>query len=110
MNTMPHTAASKTRRAVEAVPQEIADAVQEGSERLTPALAQAAERAESLVRQGADALREHAANLREHAADASDRTSGYIRDEPLKSVLIAAAAGAAVMAVASFALRDRAPR
>jgi ElaB/YqjD/DUF883 family membrane-anchored ribosome-binding protein len=109
MNTNVHTTATNARRAVEAAPQAIADAVQEGSERITPALVQAAERAESLVRQSADALRDHATNLRERAADASDRTASYIRDEPLKSVLIAAAAGAALMAVANLALRSRQP-
>jgi ElaB/YqjD/DUF883 family membrane-anchored ribosome-binding protein len=109
MNTVSHTTAANARRAVEAAPQAIADAVQEGSERITPAIVQAAEQAESLMRQGADALREHAASLRERATDATDRTAGYIRDEPLKSVLIAAAAGAALMAIANLAMRSRQP-
>ena len=83
---------------------------EEGSERITPALVQAAEDAEGLVRRGAEALREQATHLRERAADASDRTAGYIRDEPLKSVLIAAAAGAALMAIANLAVRARESR
>lgn len=106
MNPTLHTT---TRGNAVGTEQVLADAVQEGSERITPALVQAAERAESLVRQSADALRDHASQLRERAADASDRTAGYIRDEPLKSVLIAAAAGAALMAVANLALRSRQP-
>lgn len=107
MNATLHTT---TRRSAAASEQVLADAVQEGSERITPALAQAAEEAEGLVRRSADALREHAAALRERAADASDRTAGYIRDEPLKSVLIAAAAGAALMAIANLAVRARESR
>ena len=48
--------------------------------------------------------------LREQAHRASDGTRGYIRDEPLKSMLFAAATGAAIMAklheVAQIVERD----
>ncbi len=107
MNTVSHTTAANARRAVEAAPQAIADAVQEGSERITPSIVQAAERAENLVRQGADALREHAASLRERATDATDRTAGYIRDEPVKAVLIAAAVGAGAAALIGWLSSSR---
>lgn len=108
MITSPNT--TNGRRAASHATEAIADAVHEGADRVAPALAQAAEQAETLVRQGADALREQAAQLRERAARASDRTIGYIQDEPLKSVLIAAAAGAALMALANLATRAREAR
>lgn len=38
--------------------------------------------------------------VRDNAAIVSDKTVTYIRDEPVKSMLIAAAAGAAVVALA----------
>lgn len=107
MNPTLHTT---TRSQATGTEQVLADAVQEGSERITPALVKAAEEAESLVRRSAEALREQTAHLRERAAGATDRTAAYIRDEPLKSVLIAAAAGAALMAIANLAVRARESR
>lgn len=107
MNAKLHTS---TRDQVTEGEQVLADAVQEGSERITPALVKAAEEAESLVRRSAEALREQTAHLRERAASATDSTAAYIRDEPLKSVLIAAAAGAALMAVASLIARSHESR
>lgn len=44
--------------------------------------------------------------VREGAAQVSDRTVTYIRDEPVKSMLIAAATGAAIVALARFAGRS----
>ena len=104
MNPTLHTT---TRGNAVGTEQVLADAVQEGSERITPALVKAAEEAESLVRRSAEALREQTTHLRERAAGATDRTAAYIRDEPLKSVLIAAAAGAALMAIANLVVRAR---
>jgi ElaB/YqjD/DUF883 family membrane-anchored ribosome-binding protein len=50
-----------------------------------------------LAKQGVDAVRERSQQVREQALRASDGTLNYIRDEPVKAVLIAAAAGAALM-------------
>lgn len=44
--------------------------------------------------------------LREKAQDASECTVNYIKHEPLKSVLIAAATGAALMALVSLVSRS----
>lgn len=48
-----------------------------------------------------DTLRDHGRELRLRAQVAGERTVGYIQDEPVKSVLVAAAAGAALMALFS---------
>ena len=45
--------------------------------------------------------------LRQGAYQISDRTADYIRNEPVKSVLIAAAAGASLVALASLLGRSR---
>jgi len=45
--------------------------------------------------------------LRDRAHRASDHTVGYIRDEPVKAILIAVAAGAAIAALASLLSRSR---
>lgn len=83
---------------------EQADAVQAQA---TPALLRVAEQAGALLERSADAVRDGSKQLRDGALRASDRTVDYIRDEPLKSVLIAAAGGAALMALAQLVSRQR---
>lgn len=104
-----NTTSSSVNASLSATPaaEALAEALHSGSERVTPALVRAAEQAESIVRHGAEAVREQTAQLRDRAARATDRTVGYIQDEPLKAVLIAAAAGAALMAIANLAMRPR---
>ena len=55
---------------------------------------------------GIDAVRDSSAQLREKATQVSDATAGRVRDEPLKAVLIAAAAGAGLMALVVLASRS----
>lgn len=85
----------------------LSDGVQDMHDRTAPRLARMAEQAEGLVRRGADVMRDRSQQLREGAYRASDYTRSYIRDEPLKSVLIAAFAGAAVIAIANLLSRRR---
>jgi ElaB/YqjD/DUF883 family membrane-anchored ribosome-binding protein len=47
--------------------------------------------------------------IRNGANHVSDRTATYVRDEPVKSMLIAAATGAALVALASLFTRPRSP-
>jgi ElaB/YqjD/DUF883 family membrane-anchored ribosome-binding protein len=76
----------------------------------------AADTARSRMRQVADATSEYAQrglqrvrdtsnDLRESALDARDATLDYVRDEPVKAILIAAAVGAAVAAGVMLAQR-----
>ena len=64
-----------------------------------PALSRWADRARGYAHDGYDAAREQAAALRERSQRAVDNTRDYVRDEPVKSLLIAAAVGAAVIAL-----------
>lgn len=73
---------------------------------LNDARAQAA----SLSGQGLDALRDTSRQWRRNAQQASDQTAAYIRHEPFKAVLIATLAGAALMGLAGWLQRSRAPR
>ena len=52
--------------------------------------------AEQLAHRGADALRERGQQVRESARHMTDTTIVHIREQPLKSVLLAAALGAAL--------------
>ncbi len=47
--------------------------------------------------------------VRDSASMASDKTVAYIREEPVKSMLIAAATGAALVALARLVARPRNP-
>jgi len=54
-----------------------------------------------------DSVRDTSRQLRDKAQQASDSTVRYIRDDPVKSVLIAAATGAALMALISLVSHSR---
>ena len=67
----------------------------------------ASDEAADLAHRGAQAVRDRTQHLRETAENASHRTLGYIKDEPVKSMLIAAATGAALMALLSLVNSNR---
>ncbi len=77
---------------------------------LQPTIARLASQAESLARRGLDAVRDGAGQVRERAQTMGDMTVRYVKDEPVKSVLIAAAAGAALMALLSMVQSSRRDR
>ena len=72
-----------------------------------PFLARVTRRARDAASDGYDTAREHAAALKERGQQAVDSTRGYVQDEPIKSMLIAAAVGAAVVALAGGLRRRR---
>ena len=74
--------------------------------RAGPMLDRVSSQAETLARQGMDAVRDSTAQMRDRALRASDTTAGYIKDEPFKSILIAAATGAALMALIGLMTRS----
>lgn len=74
---------------------------------VAPMIRQAADQASDLAHRGADAVRHSAQNLRDTADAATARTRDYIKDEPVKAVLIAAATGAALMALFSLVSHSR---
>lgn len=59
---------------------------------------------------GIDRVRETSQQVRESTARASESTVSYIRHDPVKSVLIAAATGAALMALVSLLTRTNTTR
>jgi len=64
-------------------------------DRASPLIDRWSSQAEMAARRSVDAVRDR-------AMQASNATTGYIKDEPLKAVFIAAAAGAALMALLSL--------
>ena len=63
--------------------------------------------AEKMTRRGVAAARDGSQQLRDQASRATDTTLDYIKDEPVKSVLIAAAVGAALMGLITLVSRSR---
>lgn len=72
-----------------------------------PMLTRASEQATAFAQRGVDAVRHGTQQLRDGAEQASTRTVGYIKDEPMKAMLIAAATGAALMALLSLISHSR---
>jgi ElaB/YqjD/DUF883 family membrane-anchored ribosome-binding protein len=72
-----------------------------------PLLNRASEQASALLQQSKEAVQDGSAKVRAQAQRASDSTLGYIKDEPVKAVLIAAVVGAALTALVHLAGRSR---
>ena len=86
----------------------LSDSVESAHAQGAPKLVRMAEQAESLIGRSAEVMRDSTQQLRDRAVRAQDVTVGYIKDEPIKSVLVAAAAGAVLMALVTLASRSRA--
>ena len=80
----------------------LAGTVQDLRQQATPLLNRASEQASALAQRGMDSVRGTSQQLRETARRASDTTVSYIKDEPVKAMLIAAATGAVLMALANL--------
>jgi ElaB/YqjD/DUF883 family membrane-anchored ribosome-binding protein len=87
----------------------LAGSVQDLRQQAAPLLNRATEQASVLAQRGVDAVREGSRQVRDQAQRASDGTLHYVRQEPVKSILIAAAVGATLMALLSRwgGLRER---
>lgn len=88
-----------TQGATNAAFERMNESVETAREHASPLLDRWTSQAEEVARRSAAAVRDSSALLRERAALAANVTSSRIQDDPLKSVLIAAAAGAVLMAV-----------
>ena len=99
-------AIKSTQGAVNDALNSLSGSVQELRDEAKPAIARIGNQASALAQRGADAMRDGSQLVLDSARQASDRTVGYIRDEPVRSVLIAAATGAALMALVSLMARS----
>lgn len=79
--------------------------VQDMRHQAAPLLNRVSEQAASMTEHGVHAIRDSAEHLRERAVRASDSTLNYVKHEPVKAVLIAAATGALLMAALSLMTR-----
>ena len=84
-----------------------ANAVSQAANQARPIIKRATDQASALANQGLDAWNSSKRQVVDRAHQASDNTVSYIKDKPYTSVLIAAAGGAALMAVAALLTRSR---
>lgn len=100
-------AIKSTQRVANDALNSLSDSVHSASSRIAPAINRATEQASALAQRSLDAVRNGSQQIKDKAAYASDATTSYIRNDPIKSVLIAAATGAALMALVSLLSRSR---
>ena len=100
-------AIKSTQRMTNEALNSLSSTVQDMREQAAPLLNRVSEQAGAMAQRGVDAVRDSSDQLRERALRASDTTVSYIKDEPVKSMLIAAATGAALMAMLSLMTRSR---
>lgn len=100
-------AIKSTRRVANEALDSLAGTVQDMRHQAAPLLNRATEQASALAQRGVDSVRDTSQQLRDKALRASDRTVNYIKDEPVKALLIAAATGAALMAIVNLMSRSR---
>jgi ElaB/YqjD/DUF883 family membrane-anchored ribosome-binding protein len=96
-----------TQQAANGAVESVAGSLQDLRHQAAPALARASEQVSAMAHRGIESVRETSHQLRAKAEHASETTVRYIKDEPVKSVLIAAATGAALMALISLMTRAR---
>ena len=102
-------AISSTQRVANETLNSLSGSVQDFRGEAGPMLNRTSEQISALTQRGVDAMRDGSQHLREKALQASDSAVGYIKDEPVKAMLIAAATGAALMALLSLMARSRRP-
>jgi ElaB/YqjD/DUF883 family membrane-anchored ribosome-binding protein len=96
-----------TQRAARQALDSMVGAMQDLRDATLPLLEAGGEQAGDLVQRGSDEWRRRSRRLRQQARRASENTVNYIQDEPVAAVLIAAASGAALMALAGLFMRAR---
>jgi len=87
--------------------QHFSDGASSVAQQARPILKRATEEVSALAHQGLDAWHSGTQQVRDRAHQASDTTVSYIKDKPYTSVLMAAAGGAALMALAAMLTRSR---
>ncbi len=81
------------------------NSVQSLRDKTAPKLDEATHRASELAHQSVQSVRDTGRRLRDSAVQVSEGTVQYVRDEPIKAMLIAAATGALLMALTSLLAR-----
>jgi len=90
--------------------EQIAEQVDGAREQASAALGRITSDAQGLSRRGLQAVRDGSQQIRQQALHASESTAAYVKEEPFKSILIAAAVGATLMALVGLLNRSSSRR
>jgi ElaB/YqjD/DUF883 family membrane-anchored ribosome-binding protein len=96
-----------TQRVANQAAEKISEGVDDLRAKTSGALSHAAAQAEDLTRRGMDRAREVATQARERATAVRDSTADRVQADPMKALLIAAAAGAATALVVQWLSSSR---
>lgn len=100
-------AVRSTQRAADSAFDAVSEKIEDARGQVAPMLSKVSSQAEAAARRGMDAVRDTSQQLREKAVHAQDVTVAYVKDEPVKAMLIAAATGALLMGLISMMGRSR---
>lgn len=100
-------AIKSTQRAANSTLDSLSSTVQNLRNQAAPILNRATESANAYMHQGLDAVHEGSNKVRAQARLVSTSTVNYIKEEPVKAILIAAATGAVLTALLQIASRSR---
>ena len=96
-----------TQRATDQALDRLSDKVDQVRSQAAPMINKVTSQAEAAARRGMEAVRDTSQQLRERALQAQDMTVAYVKDEPIKAMLIAAATGALLMGLITLMSRSR---
>lgn len=96
-----------TQRTTDQALGRLSDKVDDVRNQAAPLINKVTSQAEAAARRGMEAVRDTSQQLRERALQAQDMTVAYVKDEPMKAMLIAAATGALLMGIISMLGRSR---
>ncbi len=85
----------------------LSDTVDSVHKDATPLISALAGKAENAARRGTEIVRATSAQVRDRANLATDATIGFIKEEPFKAILFAAATGAALIGLLNLTLAVR---
>jgi ElaB/YqjD/DUF883 family membrane-anchored ribosome-binding protein len=102
-----HSAIRSTQKAADDALDSLSTKVDEARDQAAPLLSRVSTQAEAAARRGIEAVRDTSQQLRERALRVSDSAVGYVKDEPIKAMLIAAATGALLMGIVALMSRSR---
>ncbi len=91
-----------TQRVANDTLDQLSQSVHAARDAAAPVIGRVADRAETLARRSVDTVRNGTEQLRLGAQRAADQTAGYVQAQPLKSMLMAVAAGAALAVLMGF--------
>lgn len=96
-----------TQRAADDALDSMANKVDDLRSQAAPLINRVSAQAEAAAKRGIDAVKDGSQQIRDKAMRATDSTVAYVKDEPVKSMLIAAATGAVLMGLISMMGRSR---